>query len=48
MLCMTRAIDSLGLEPAFRDELVATFFQMADHMRNQFDPKSNPFPLAGG
>lgn len=48
MLCMTRAIDSLGLTPDFRDQLVATFFQMADHMRNRFDPQSNPFPLARG
>ena len=48
MLCMTRAIDSLDPDPAFRDELVATFFQMADHMRNQLDPQSNPFPLTGG
>ena len=48
MLCMTRAIDSLDLAPGFREELVATFFQMADHMRNQFDPQSNPFPLTGG
>lgn len=48
MLCMRRAIDSFPLEPQIRERLAQTFYGMADHMRNQVEPGSNPFPMAGG
>ena len=37
MLCMTRAMEDVGLEPELREQLQAAFFKTADFMRNQPD-----------
>ena len=35
MLCMTRAMEEVGIEETLREQLEAAFFRTADFMRNQ-------------
>ena len=35
LLCMERAMDSLDVDPALRNQLADSFARTADHMRNQ-------------
>ena len=35
MLCMTRAMDDIGLDQEIKQELTAAFFKTADFMRNK-------------
>jgi hemoglobin len=37
LLCMTRAMQDIGLDEPLRDELAAAFFKTADFMRNKVD-----------
>jgi hemoglobin len=37
MLCMSMAIDEVGIAEPLRSQLEQAFFQVADHMRNRFD-----------
>ncbi len=38
LLCMNRALDEAGLDAMMRTALKQSFFNMADHMRNQPEP----------